>query len=147
TFHRGKGSVQIAVQTEPLSLAGNTDEGIFLTASFIVFGRKVVPPSSVELEFISYSAKRKFSLNRTLQIWREKQLVFSGNLRLVTSGTSAEGVVTEILDSKLPYAQFVRLIRHDSSRLVVGDLELELRDANVDALRDLQQMIDSSVAF
>lgn len=61
TFSRHNSRAQIAVQTDAIQLVGNTEIGIILVPNFIVPGRKVVSPVSIELEFISYSHSKTFS--------------------------------------------------------------------------------------
>ncbi len=146
-FSHPKGRAQIAVQTNPLTLAGNSENGLFLSPNFIVFGRKVVTPPSIEFEFISYSPQRKFLVNRTLQILSHDRALYSDRLVLATWGTSPDATVTEVLVAKIPNKNFTNLIGEKSLSLVVGEARLELTEDNLEALRDLKRMIDSSVSF
>jgi hypothetical protein len=147
TFSHGKRATQISVGTDALPLEGDTENGLFMTTGFIVFGRKVVKPRLIELEFVSYFAKRRFSSNRKIEIFADDKLIYSGNLKLLTSGTSAEGIVTEVLDTRLPYPQLLRLMSAMSTRVIIGDFQVRLNADNIDALRDLKKLIDSSVSF
>ena len=146
-FSEPKGQAQIAVQTDPLTLTGNTRDGLFLSPSFIVFGRKVVPPQSIEFEFLSYSPQRRFSRSRGFQIMSQGRSLYSQPLVLATSGTAPDGIVTEVLVAKVPYKNFVNLIQQKSLNLIVGNTRVVLDESNIEALRDLKRMIDSSVAF
>ena len=55
--------------------------------------------------------------------------------------------MTEVLVAKIPYKNFTNLIGEKSLSLVVGEARLELTEDNLEALRDLKRMIDSSVSF
>jgi hypothetical protein len=147
TFTRHKSRAQIAVQTDAIQLLGNTENGIVLVANFIVPGRKVVSPASIEFEFISYSYSKKFSVNRKFQIYTDSKLLYSGALVLSSSGSSPNGAVTEVLAQKLPYAQFLKLIRGMSVEFVLGESQLEISHEHIGALRDLEKLIDSSISF
>jgi len=147
TFTEQKGQVQIAVQTDPLSLIGTTRDGLFLSPSFIVFGRKVVAPQAIEFEFLSYSAQRRFSRSRGFQIVSQGRSLYSQPLVLATSGTAPDGIVTEVLVAKVPYKTFVDLIQQKSLNLMVGNMRVALDEGSIEALRDLKRMIDSSLGF
>ena len=147
TFSEPKGQTQIAVQTDPLSLIGTTKDGLFLSPSFIVFGRKVVAPQVIEFEFLSYSPQRKFSRSRGFQIVSQGRSLYSQPLVLATSGTAPDGIVTEVLVAKIPYKNFVDLIQQKSLNLIVGNMRVALDEDNLEGLRDLKRMIDSSVGF
>lgn len=146
-FSQPKGQTQIAVQTDPLRLIGTTNDGLFLSPSFIVFGRKVVPPLSIEFEFLSYSPQRRFSKSRSFQILNQGRTLYSQPLVLATSGTAQDGIVTEVLVAKVPYKNFVDLIQQKSLNLIVGNMRVALDEDNLEALRDLKRMIDSSLGF
>lgn len=147
TFSRHKNRIQIAVQTDPIQLVGNTEDGIVLVPNFIVPGRKVVSPASIELEFISYSNSKRFSVNRKFQIYVDEKLLYSGVLELSSSGTSPSGSVTEILTRNLPYAQFVKLIRGGSVKFILGETRVEIGQDHIDALRDVERLVDCSISF
>jgi hypothetical protein len=147
TFSRQKNRTQIAVQTDPIQLLGNTEEGIVLVPNFIIPGRKVVSPASIELEFISYSHRKRIFVNRKFQAYGDDKLVYSGTLELSSSGRSPNGTVTEILVLKLPYAQFLKLIRGGSVKFILGESQLEISQDHIGALRDLEKFIDSSISF
>jgi hypothetical protein len=147
TFSEPKGQAQIAVQTDPLSLIGTTRDGLFLSPSFIVFGRKVVAPQVIEFEFLSYSPQRRFSRSRGFQIVSQGRSLYAQPLVLTTSGTAPDGIVTEVLVAKIPYKTFVDLIQQKSLNLIVGNMRFALDEGNIEALRDLKRMIDSSLGF
>jgi hypothetical protein len=143
TFTKHKNRTQIAVQTDPIQLVGNTEDGIVLVPNFIVPGRKLVSP----LEFISYSHSKRFSFNRRFQIYGDDRLLYSGVLELSSSGTSPNGSVTEILAHKLPYGQFLKLIRGLSVKFVLGEMPVEIGQDPISAFRDMERLIDSSISF
>ncbi|MDX6558863.1 MAG: hypothetical protein QOF72_1912 [Blastocatellia bacterium] len=147
TFSRHNSRAQIAVQTDAIQLVGNTEIGIILVPNFIVPGRKVVSPVSIELEFISYSHSKTFSVNRKFQMYGDDKLVYSGTLVLSSSGSSPSGIVTEVLAQKLPYAKFLDLIRGRSVKFVLGEIQLEIGRDQISGLRDLEKLIDSSIVF
>lgn len=146
-FSRGKTHSQIAVQTNPLRLLGDTTEGLYLSPNFIVQGRRLVAPPAIEFEFISYSAEPKFTSNHNFQVQTNGQMVFSQSLTLITAGRSREGNMTEVLVTKIPYATFLGLIKGSSLSLIVGGDRLELSEGSLEALRDLKRMIDARISF
>jgi hypothetical protein len=147
TFSRHQNRAQIAVQTDPIQLLGNTENGVILVPNFIVEGRKLVSPASIELEFISYSYSKRFSVNRKFQIYGDDKLLSSGTLELSSSGGSPNGAVTEILARKLPYTQFLKLFRGGSVKFVLGEMQAKIGQDQIDALRDVERLIASSISF
>lgn len=86
-------------------------------------------------------------MNRKFQIYGNDKLLYSGTLELSSSGRSPNGAVTEILAQKLPYAQFLKLIRGGSVKFILGETQTEIGPDQIDALRDVERLIDSSISF
>jgi len=107
----------------------------------------LVAPPVVEFEFISYSASRKFTSNRSFSIQNRDRTVYSQTLTLSTSGRSNEGTMTEVLVAKIPYRTFVSMLAESSLILIVGETRIEMTEENIEALRDLKRMVDSHVSF
>lgn len=147
TFFRFNQQEQITVQSDPLPLQGNTANGIFLIANFIVLGRRVSAPKAINLEFLSYSNKRRFAVNRQLQIYADNKSLYSGTLIRSSAGGAANGIITEVLDQRISYQRFLQLIESKAVKFILGGTAVGVGKEHLDALHDLKKCVDSSISF
>ena len=127
-----------------LLLDGDLSEGLILIPSFIIRGKKIVAPESVILEFASYDKRKMFADNRNVTILVDGKAVAKGAARLVSSGVTADGKVSEFLTYELTYEQFLQLINGQEVQLNLGPKEIKLKAKHLRLLRQMKECVDAS---
>ena len=137
----------VTVQIRPLQVAGSLSSGIVLIPSFIVPGKRVVVPKIVNLQFIVDTATGVRSPERKVRIFVEGREMMSGIPALLSTSRPTDGSVTRVLMYKMPYAKLLQILAAQTVMMKVGETEFELTEAQLEAMRDLQKMIDERVSF
>jgi hypothetical protein len=127
-----------------LQLYGDLNKGLILIPSFTIRGKKIVAPQWVDLEFASYDERKVFSDNRKISIVVDGKSVDSGNARLVSSGKTAEGYVSEFLSHQITYEQFLQIGNGQEVELKVGPKVMRLTAEHLRLLREMKECVDTS---
>lgn len=127
-----------------LQLYGDLNKGLVLIPSFIIRGKKFVPPEGVELEFASYDDGRVFARGRDVSITVDKKLVHSGTARLVSTGKTAEGYVSEFLSHRISYVEFLQIISGRDVELKLGPKAIKLTPEHLRLLRQMKECVDAA---
>ena len=128
------------VQTSPLQVQGDWRNGIRLRAGFEVSGKEVAKPSKVTLSFSSAASDRTYADNRSLKILIDGKEALSGVARYKSGNTNDEVFLITVTQD-IPYEVFLRLINSKSVKMRIGPAEFELKDGDLEALRDLHRII------
>lgn len=137
----------VTVQAAPLRVAGETQNGVVLIPSFIVRGKKVVEPKLVNLQFIVDSPAAAPAPLRRVQVFSKSREVASGVPALVSVSKPVDGSVTRVLMYKLPYGKFLQMLAGQEVSIRLGQVEFDITEEQLDALRDLQRMVDEGISF
>lgn len=135
---------ETTVLVNNLQLDGDLNKGLVLIPSFIVRGKKIVPPRQVELEFASYDVRKVFDRNRDIAITADNKKVHSGTARLVSSGKTAEGYVSEFLMHRISYDEFLQVAGGRDVELRVGPKVIKLTPEHLRLLRQMKECVDAS---
>ena len=76
---------------------------------------------------------------RQLSVVADRETLRFGQMHLVSQ--SADTLMTEVMEVTMPYAVFVKIARAQVVKMKVGNTEFELRQQNLDALRDLNNRV------
>ena len=129
------------VQTAPLQVQGDWRNGIRLRAGFEVTGKEVAKPSDVTLSFFSAASDRTYADNRALKILIDGKEAVSSVAHYKSGNTNGEVFLITVTQD-IPYEMFLRLINAKSVKMRVGPTEFELKDSDLEALKDLQRILE-----
>jgi hypothetical protein len=132
------------VLVNSLQLNGDLNKGLMLIPSFTISGNKIVPPKWVDLEFASYDERKMFASNRNISIVVDNKIVDSGNARLVSSGKTVEGYVSEFLSHQITYEQFLQIVNGQEVELRLGYQVVRLTAEHLRLLREMKQCVEAS---
>ncbi len=94
----------------------------------------------LQLIFQTKAWDQRHPLNqRQLSVVADRETLRLGQMHLVSQ--SADTLMTEVLEVTMPYAVFVKIARAQVVEMKVGNTEFELRQQNLDALRDLNNRV------
>ncbi len=127
-----------------LQLYGDLNKGLILIPSFTIRGKKIVPPRLVDLEFASYDERKLFADNRNISIVVDNKTVVAGNARLVSTGKTAEGYVSEFLMHQITYEQFLEIVNGQDVKLKLGPKAMRLTEEQLRLLREMKECVDAS---
>lgn len=127
-----------------LQLDGDLNKGLILIPSFSIRGKKVSAPAEVTLEFASYEDRKMYAENRTLSIRADNKTVASGTARLISSGKTTEGLVSEFLTYQLTYQQFLQVVDGRQVELKLGAKEIRLTPEHLRLLREMKKCVDAA---
>ncbi len=146
TFFRKRN--QITVQVMPLQVYGDLNNGIVMVPNYISWGKKIIAPKWIDLEFISYSEKGPLFLHdRQLLIYLEDKILYSGRLKLSLLKRSSGTPTTEVISQRIPYSQFVQLTDGAGVKIKIGKIEFTLTQEHLESLRDLIRITDAAISF
>ena len=128
------------VQNAPLEVLGDWRNGIRLRAGFEVSGKEIARPSGMTLSFSSAAGDRTYADNRALKILIDGKEALSGVARYESGNTNGEVFLITVTQD-IPYEMFLRLINSKSVKMRIGPSEFELKEGDLEALRDLQRVI------
>jgi hypothetical protein len=130
------------VSINHLQLYGDLDDGLILMPEFVVSGRKLRAPESVDFEFISYSKRLVFAGDRRLTLVVDGARVATKKPRLATAGRGADGTYSEVISHRLSYKEFLRLVDGREIKLRLGSKEIEPGEENLRLLREMKACVD-----
>ena len=94
----------------------------------------------LQLIFQTKDWDQRHALNqRQLSVVTDGETLRLGQMRLVSQ--SVDTLMTEVLEVDAPYAIFTKMVRAQVVEMKVGETEFELRQQNLDALRDLNNRV------
>lgn len=137
----------VTVQSRPLQVAGDLQNGIVLVPSFIVPGKKVVAPKSVNLQFVVDSPRSARPPLMRVQVVSEGKEVSAGIPRLVSIGKPSGGSVTRVLMYKMAYEQFLQMLDGKEIGIRLGHIRFDITEDQLMSLRDLQRVIAEEISF
>jgi hypothetical protein len=129
------------IETAPTEVYGDSNNGVRLRAKFEVSGRTVAKPSEVTLVFYSIAPKRTYADNRALKISIDGKETFSGTARYESGNTNGSIFVITV-SQNISYEMYLRLINSKSVKMQIGPAQFELKESNLDALKDLKRVIE-----
>lgn len=135
---------QTTVAVNHLTLRGDLNDGLILIPTFTVAGERVREPRWVDLEFGSFSKREIFTRDRRIEIHVDGEKLLAGDARLISSGKSEAGAVTEFVSQRLTYQQFLRLAVGREVRIRLGGAEVELTPEHLASLREMKTCVDNS---
>ena len=128
------------IQTSPLQVQGDWRNGIRLRAGFEVSGKEIAKPSNVTLSFFSAANDRTYADNRALKILIDGKEALSSVAHYKSGNTNGEVFLITVTQD-IPYEMFLRLINSKSVKMWIGPTEFELKESDLEALKDLQRII------
>jgi len=137
---------QTEVMITRLQLEGDLDNGLALAPHFTVPGdatsvtRSSSRPSSVSLDFASYSEKSMFPGESKISVLSDGKAVFATSGVFSTSKLP-EGKFSEFLLLQIPYPAFRRLTAGRALTLRLADREYELTKGQVKALQEMTEYV------
>ena len=94
----------------------------------------------LQLIFQTKDRDQRHALNqRQLSVVTDGETLRLGQMRLVSQ--SVDTLMTEVLEVDAPYSIFMKMVRAQVVEMKVGETEFELRQQNLDALRDLNNRV------
>jgi hypothetical protein len=138
---------EVEVQTS-LSLYDERKDGkldaMGLGASYRVLGRKIVAPQRVWLEFSTNTYELKFATpeGRRLTIIVDARDIDGAEMRKIETFKTPQGSSIEIVALSIDFETFKLMAKGSKVRLRVGQREFDLKDAQVDAFRDMLKVIE-----
>ena len=129
------------VQTRYLQVQGDWRNGILLRASFRSQGKNISKPSFVTFTFSSMAGDRTYADQRELKISLDGRPALSGVAQYVSGYT--DGVVYSItVKQDIPYDLFLEIVSAKGVKIQLGPTEFELKESDVDALRDVRRAVE-----
>lgn len=132
---------------EHLQLYGDLDNGMILLPKFTIHGKKVVAPKTVEFQFVSYSDKKLFTINRKLTITVDDKTIFELITKLGLSKVHDDNSVTEAIVVHIPFATFVQLVNAKAAKIQLGVKNFELSSNQLSVLNDMKRSVDEGISF
>lgn len=129
------------VETALLEVQGVWDNGIRLRARFESTGKTIIKPSEITLLFHSIAPERTYADNRALKIFTDGKMIFSNTARY-QSGNTNGSIFLITVSQNISYEMFLQLINSKSVKMQIGLTEFELKESDLDALRDLKRIIE-----
>jgi hypothetical protein len=129
------------VQTAQLQVHGDRDSDIMFQAGFEVSGKEITKPSDVTLSFFSVARERTYADNRALKILIDGKEALASVARYERGNTNGEVFLITVTQG-ISYELFLRLINAKSVKVRIGPTEFDLKGNNLDALKDLQRILE-----
>jgi hypothetical protein len=129
------------VQSPFLQVQGNWRNGILLRASFASSGKNIAKPSFITFTFSSAAGDRTYADNRKLKICLDGNQAFSDTARYEYGNTNGQVYLISVKQD-VPYDLFLKIAGAKSVRMQIGPTEFELKESDLDALRDVKRAID-----
>jgi len=130
------------VSSNGIQLEGTPENGLTMVPHFSLVGNvnKVTtnPPTTVSLDFASFSAKQRFHGVTKIVFTTNKKVLFRTNGEFSTSQLS-DGMVSEILYLKIPRSDFIKITEGSDLVVELGDSGFTLAPQQV---LQLQRMAD-----
>ena len=129
-----------------LQLEGDLDNGLALAPHFTVpddatgVKRSSSFPQTVIFDFASYSEKSMFPAETKITALADGKVVFETSERFATSQLP-DFTFTAFLKLEIPYPAFRRMVNGKKLTIRLADREYLLRDAQLDALREMTTYI------
>jgi hypothetical protein len=136
---------QTDVMITGLQLQGNQNQGLTMSVYYKVPGdatglKLADAPQSVDFDLASYSEKSLFPGAPKIQFIADGKVVFTTTAQFSTS-KNADGLFSEFLNLKVPYAAFRRLAAGKKVTLKLGDYAYNLTDEQAEALSGMTEYI------
>jgi len=128
-------------QTSPLQVQGEWRNGIRLRGSFELPGKKLAAPSTVTLTLFSSANDRTYADNRALKVFLDDKQLLSETAQFERGNTNGEIFMISVKQD-LPYDTFLKILNARKVRMQIGPAEFELKETDLEALRDLKRVIE-----
>jgi hypothetical protein len=129
------------VMISPLEVHNAEGNNIRMRAGFILSGKGIAKPPNITLTFFSYASERTYADDRALKIFLDGKEVLSSVAHYL-SGNKDGKVYVITVTQEIPYEMFLRLINSKSIKMRIGPTEFELKQSDIEALRDLNKIIE-----
>jgi hypothetical protein len=118
------------------------DDRLLMTAYFRSPGKMLARPQSMHFVFESHSQALKYGSDRKLQILVDGIEFASGETLITHSECRPRIPCEEVMKSpELPYNSFLQIINAKKVEMRLGPTGFELRQENIEALRDLDRIV------
>ena len=117
-------------------------EVLTLMVYFTLPGKKVAQPKNVYMIFSSISPQLKYQDNHKLTIYCEGLEYFSPGTRVELLQKNELGFFEGVRSSGIAYKDFLRLLESREVVIQLGSTKVELKEENLEALRDLKRIIE-----
>lgn len=132
------------IQGTVMDIYEKKKEVIAMTLEFVVKGRKVTKPEFLSLSLTSYSARPvKYASNHKITIIVDGIELLSEtgvdryvNTPFLRSSSESYGI------ARLPYKDFETMAKSKRIAIQIGETKIDLKDEDVQALKDLKTLID-----
>jgi hypothetical protein len=129
------------VETPGSQVYGNFRNGIRLAVRFESSGKKVTKPSSITLKFSSSAQDRTYADNRALKIFIDGKEVLSETARFGEGNTNGQIFLISVTQD-VPYDFFLKLISSQNIKMQIGGAKFELKEGELEALRDIKKILE-----
>jgi len=130
-----------------IQLYGDLKDGMILLPKFILRGKKVIAPKTVEFQFISYSNKKLFTTDRKLKISIDDKIIFEIIPTLPISKIHDDQTVTEVMVAQIPYSKFTELVTAKPAKAEIGSKGFALSAQQLGVLKDMKRCVDEGISF
>lgn len=118
-------------------------DGLSMMVNFRVKGKTITQPTWMRLGFFSYSRAMKYKDNHELKLLLDGAQLLSGDTRVMRSELDTRGFAQEALMSPpIPYSQFLQMLNARTVEVQLGSTRFALKGEHVEALRDLQRIVE-----
>ncbi|MEP6902930.1 MAG: hypothetical protein ABJA66_14350 [Actinomycetota bacterium] len=129
------------IETIPVLVFGDWNNGMRLRARFEVSGKEIAKPAQVTLYFYSTAPNRKYADNRALKISIDGKAVVSGTARYQEGETNGKQFYVTV-SQDISYEMYLQLINAKAVKMQIGLAQFDLKESDLEALRDLTRIIE-----
>lgn len=126
---------------DPMLISGTTLDGIFLQAAFTHLPRGNASRQTVEVVFVSVSRENRFRSMHDLSLMLDGRLVPVFGTPQYRTSSIGNGAVVEMTKVTLSLDSFRSLVRARRVTARLGATEFNLREGNLEALREVASLI------
>ena len=132
---------RLIVQTSPIQVSGDWQNGVRLQAGFVSPGKKIAKPSTITLTFHSAANDRRYADNRAVRVKLDDNDVLSETARYEHGNTNGRIFLISVAQD-VGYETFLKILTAKKVQIQIGSAQFELKEGDRKALEDLKKLIE-----
>ncbi|MEO6390765.1 MAG: hypothetical protein ABIP75_02865 [Pyrinomonadaceae bacterium] len=125
---------------------GTTRGGMQLLPHFVIKGKTLTAPNSVDLDLAAFSPVQTFLNDHAYSLGAGDELLAKGTAHFASSGKLNDGQTAEFMTIKLSYANFRKLVSSEQAALKIGPKMIVLGPEQLKPLRDMALVVEVAQA-
>jgi hypothetical protein len=131
----------LTVQTSPVQVSGDWQNGVRLQAGFVSSGKKITKPSTTTLTFHSATNDRAYADNRAVRITLDDSDVLFETARYENGNTNGRIFLISVAQD-VSYEMFSKMLASHKVQMQIGPARFELKESDRRTLEDLRKLIE-----